>query len=437
MDAAASASFGMARGNGASERPGRSGDRSWAAVAVGALPILLLTLLPDRGSTATESAICLVCGTRGTADAILNVFLFAPLGLALARRWDRAGSAAGADGSTRSRTALALVGAVLVACLLSLGVEAAQVVLPGRDASLGDVAFNALGGGLGAAIGLTADAWVAPAERTAAGLCLVAGIASAAVLGGTGLALTPAPTRADYWGQWTADLGHLETYAGRVLAASVGGLPVPVGRSARSDTLRSLVRTGAPVRVLAVAGPTPPGLAPIFSIYDRAEREIVLLGADGHDLVFRVRRRADDLRLDRPDSRARDALAGLVPGDTTRLSAFVEGGRLCVGARPGRGACGVGPTVVDGWALLYYPEGLGAAGAAGLGAAWVALLLFPVGLWLRRKSVCVLAVALPLAALLLLSTLTTAEPTPLPGYSGALAGLVAGAAVATRARRRR
>ena len=100
--------------------------------------ILVATLLPDAGKP-VDSHLCIVCGTLGGVDSILNVLLFFPLGIGLALSgipWKRA---------------------VLTACALSLTVETAQFLfVPGRDATLGDVVTNTVGGALGFAVARSA-----------------------------------------------------------------------------------------------------------------------------------------------------------------------------------------------------------------------------------------------------------------------------------------
>lgn len=400
-----------------------------------ALLVVGVTLVPGGVEGTPASGWCLLCGSRGSADAILNTLLFVPLGVFLARRWIPEPRSSPA-GDARMPALVALLRGGAVVFLLSLGVEAAQILLPARDASPSDVLFNTLGGLVGAGLWLRLGAWLRVADGPAALVCTAVAVGATGVLAVTALALAPSLTRSDYWGQWTPDLGHLESYRGLVVEASVGGLAVPVGRSGRSDSLRALLRSGADVRTVFLAGPPPPGVAPVFSIYDRQEREIMLLGVSGVDVVFRIRRQADRLRLDRPDTRLPGALAGRLPGDTVRATAFVEGGQRCLGTDPGPGACGIGPTLTDGWSLLYYAEPLSGTARPVLGALWMVLLCMPVGLWLRRRSLCAFAMALPLAALWLLPEVAAPEPTPPGGYAGAIAGLWVGALAATRARRR-
>ena len=80
--------------------------------------ILVLTLIPVSGDTPQGVSICIICGDRGLADAVLNMILFAPLGVALALHQRRPMSVA------------------IAALLLSLSVESLQIVIltctPGR-----------------------------------------------------------------------------------------------------------------------------------------------------------------------------------------------------------------------------------------------------------------------------------------------------------------
>ena len=97
---------------------------------VGAM-ILAVTLTPmphQAAQVALTGPFCLACGDGGGADFVLNIALFLPLGAALA--------AAG----LRARTV------VLLGLALSAGVELLQFsVIPGRDATVGDVVANTAG----------------------------------------------------------------------------------------------------------------------------------------------------------------------------------------------------------------------------------------------------------------------------------------------------
>src|SRR2546422_76371 len=114
------------------------------SLAVTLLPILIATLWPFPGQELDFGPSCIWCGDHATADVLLNVTLFLPLGAALAL-------------SGRSLWRCALLGALLSACI-----EFAQLFIPGRDSSLGDVMANTLGTTLGAALVRTAPVWFLP-----------------------------------------------------------------------------------------------------------------------------------------------------------------------------------------------------------------------------------------------------------------------------------
>src|SRR5438477_1941760 len=118
-------------------------QRWFLAAAVAA--ILSATLFPISGGDPEPWLGCVLCGERGIADALINVLLFFPLGAALA-----------ATGMPWARC-------LLGGALLSAAVEFAQMYIPGRDPSLGDVLSNTLGAGLGAALMPMARSWQLPA----------------------------------------------------------------------------------------------------------------------------------------------------------------------------------------------------------------------------------------------------------------------------------
>ena len=83
---------------------------------------------------------------------LLNVLLFVPLGVGLALY------------GLRGKHAL------LAAFALSVLIESAQLLIPGRDSTIGDVLTNTLGGGIGFASCQYALVWLRPSPRVATGL---------------------------------------------------------------------------------------------------------------------------------------------------------------------------------------------------------------------------------------------------------------------------
>jgi VanZ family protein len=339
---------------------------AWPAVTIAVALIAVATLLPGGPDTRTPGA-CLSCGSRALADAILNVALYAPLGAAL-----------GLAGVTTRRT-------ILLGTVLSGTIELAQRWIPGRDASAGDVLSNVLGVTLGIVLVVTAKHWLQPTPRRSR--MLAGGWTAGAVLAtwATGVLLQPSFPSSTYFGQWTPDLGHLAWYRARVLTARIGTVAVPDGPAANSDTLRALLNARAAISVRAAAGPPVPTLGSLFSIYDDRHREIMLLGPDRDDLVYRFRTRAETLALDSPDMRARGALRGIRQGDPLEVVVYERDGRTCFSLN-GRSAC---PRPIDplaGWSLLFYAPHFPPWVIACLDAAWLVLLAAPIGYWGARGA---------------------------------------------------
>ena len=388
---------------------GRCARAAGAVLAAASiLAIASLTLFPTDDESAGPT-LCLLCGERGLADAILNVLMFVPLGVGLAL--------AGAG----------LPGAALFGAAFTLGIEFLQALIPGRDASVSDLVFNTLGCVLGAALVRSAPAWIDPPPARRRRL-LAAGVAAPLlVLLVAGLLLGPRPSRDTFAGQWTAELGHMQAYRGRVVAAYVGEIPVPSWQMPdESERLRVLVAEGAPIRVAAVAGPPVSGLAPIFSIYDDEEREILLLGTDGEDAVFQYRTLGMALRMDRPGLRLPGAFRGIPEGAPLRMGVVRRGRGYCMAVNA-TSSCSVGYTVADTWGVFLALFSLESGRRGLLGLAWLTALFVPAGGWVRTRRDALAAGAAVLAGLLLVPWAAGLLPTPPAQHLAALAGMGAGA----------
>ncbi len=369
-----------------------------------AVLVLALTLAPDLASPGRDQPSevarwCLICGERGAADGLLNVLLFVPFGWAASRGWG------------------AWV-AVLAGFALSGSIEALQGGIAGRFSTAGDVVFNTLGAVLGAA----AAAWVAR------GRSLVPLLAAGAAVGLTAplVLLAPAPTDGVYYGQWTARFGNLEHYQGRVLSARLGGIDMPSHAVEPSEPLHRAFRERAPLEVVYEVGPAPEGLAPVFSVYDDEQNEILLLGVDGTDMLYLPRTRSVALRLDRPDLVARGLLDEVEPGDTVTATVAVDSRRhLCISLNR-RTTCDVAPGFAAGWSLLMYPLPLsGRFWNLLADLVWAAAMAAPLG-WIARKPLRALTVAVPLTAALLglSAALPELRVTPLPAIAFVLSAVI-------------
>ena len=379
------------------------------------LLILLVTLLPGAEITGPAenlpSTFCLVCGQNGGSDGILNVLLFVPLGLSLMAASDRP------------------LRMVMLVLALSTAIEVLQGIIPGRYSNLGDVVYNVVGGGLGVGLAVMRDSLLRPSRRVAAALTLGAGAAAGALFLLVGVLLAPSFPASIYYGQWTADLHFMEAYEGRVLEASLGPMFLGSERVSDPELAVDLVRAGAPLDARLVAGPAPPALAPIVSIFDEFRSEIMVLGADRTDLVLRVRYRAQDFRLQRPDLRVRYALAGTLPGDTIRLRAAMDGRGYSLRLDQHD----YGPlrhTPGEGWALLLHPGHTAPWVDLSLGIAWVAGLLVLAGWWAPGFGWAAGALAMALVGMVLAGVagplMEVAPVEILAAIGGVLTGLLLG-----------
>jgi hypothetical protein len=390
-----------------------------ALVTCGLAFIGAMTLIPhpeEAARSAMTPITCVVCGELGTVDVILNVLLFVPLGLGL--------------GLARFSWRRALV----LGAVLSFGIELLQMkVIAGRDASLGDLLTNTLGAGLGAWLTVIWPRLFRPNLPTARSLALGWAALIVVIFAGTALALRPAwPTGVPWWGQWAPDLGHLAQFPGRVLSVSAASIPLPPGRALDQRQLEAALTANTELTATAVLGSPTVGLAPIASIFDAEQREVVLLGQDGGDLVWRVRMWSAKLGLRNPGVRLPGAL-GSRAGDTITATGRLAGPEFRIGATHGRTerSWTLPFTASWGWSLLLpWPYAFGPEVRV-LTALWVAGLLMPIGLWgaRGRRFGGALMVATPVVLLALIPAAAQFAPVHWTEWLAAALGLGAGIGV--------
>jgi len=329
--------------------------RAALVVYVAVLAVGVLSPMPQHAPLEPDSQSGEIIGQL--ADAIRNVVLFLPIGAGI-MAW--------------RRSVLVAVG---LGISLSLSLELAQQLVPGRYSSPVDLATNSLGAALGAGLYALRRLWSAPTR--AAQLALAAWLAVAALLAGSALLLRPVLTDAVYFGGWTPELGHFERYAGRVFEAHVGSVPISSGGPVADSTgLREALRSGAPIVIRAIAGPPPAGIAPLVTLHDALQREILLVGVDGADLVLRWRTHSTRLGFELPSFRCRGAFAELAVDQPFSLRLYRAGDAVHVEVA-GRAVCVLRWTPGRTWTLVV-PEALRPASVAvALDIAWMALLALP------------------------------------------------------------
>ena len=346
----------------------------FALTAGSLLAIGLATLWPEQPGP-VQSHACLLCGSFGTVDAVLNVFLFVPLGAAL------------------SLHRASFTRAVITACLLSILIETAQLfVIPGRDAALGDILANTLGGALGFALGRHWRMLYQPTGRQAESLALSWSVIWLCVQLVSSYAFQASIPDGDYYGQVAPTLGGFDTFSGRVLSARVGDMAIAQGLIPKSDSLRQTLLAGGPLAATAIPGTVSQKFAPILRLADGSRREIGLIAQSGTGFVFSVRSGAAALRLRQP-------LFAI--DDVFRLPVGAKQGPVRFSGRYRRGAIDMQAAGDDGVRVAHFPMAASSGWTLWLPFAWVvegtpterlasevwlAVWVFPLGFWLVLAS---------------------------------------------------
>ncbi|HTC25392.1 MAG TPA: VanZ family protein [Gemmatimonadales bacterium] len=343
-----------------------------AVLGLGFIAAMTLTPAPHNVERVALTPLwCLRCGDLAGMDIILNVILFVPFGFGLRLA-----------GWPRSRV-------VLVAFLTTVFIETTQYFfIVGRDATLSDLLTNTTGGVVGMILAERFGLLVSPAPGPARWLAALSAafwlLAQAVTAWGMAVTLPERP----FWGQLAPELGQFDRFRGEVIDAKIAGEPMPSARLADTPTIRRRLLAGQGIEARAVAGPPPARLAPIASVFDEGQQEIILLGQQRTDLVFRIHTRAWSLGLRGPSLLVPEA----IPADSGRQ--FLAEGHLANGymeARADARGGSIGRTLALspslGWSLLLPFENYAFGDNVRLlTALWLAGLLLPVGYFTARAQ---------------------------------------------------
>jgi hypothetical protein len=388
------------------------------------LVIAAVTLVPapdEVARAASTPVYCLLCGDLGSVDFLLNTLLFVPLGIALVV----------AGFSWRRAVALCAVATFIIELLQ-------MQVIVGRDASLGDIVANTLGGGLGALFVYRWSDLALPTALRARRLALAYAVVLLWIWSGTAWALGPALPQAVRWyGAWAPEFANFERFSGTPLMVTAGEEPLLPGPALDQQRIEDALSAHPVISFRAVLGKPPQDLAPIGAIVDAWHRDVMLIGQDHQDLEFSLRMRASILRLRNPAAVLRGGLAGQ-PGDTVEAEGALRDGAFELATRDGRRVASLrlplsaswGWSLVTPWEAgygneIYLLTALWIAGLIGVLAYWT--------VWAGGPSF----VLLPVTILLMLGAVPYAAGFPPAHWSewaAAIAGTLLGSMAARAAR---
>lgn len=345
-------------------RARRHGAPRWWPTGIALALVVAATLWPvptQAPQSAQTPLACLLCGEAGLADFLANILLFLPLGVALLERTHR----------------WPLV--LLMASATSAGVELLQfTTIPGRDAALGDLVANTLGGALGALLGKGWRALVWPTPAVARRLALGWGMGIAALLVAGSVLLQPSLPGGQWYGQWATEIPEAGWFDGRIDAAWLGTMPLSHWRLEDTDAHRRELARG-PVRLAARIHSGHPSDAPRRIVGVASDQARFLeLGQDGRALRFALRTRGSDLRLRAPTFR----LGGALPaeaGAAVTIEGQYSAGAIRLRTAPGRW-WELELRAWDAW-MLIWPWEISERTARVSRTGWVLLLLAPLLWW--------------------------------------------------------
>ncbi len=327
--------------------------------------LLAGTLRPVTPSLEGQTGLCLICGEVGGADFVANILAFIPFGMA-------------ARGVLKSTRRAATVGVVF-----TLLIELLQWrVVPGRDASLGDVAANAIGSTAGAIIAADWRRVLVPDRGRARALILGWSAISTAALGATYWMLLPSPVVYRYWSYWAPQQRGHQPFRGTVRDVALFGMPVPDHAKIEPLSMPAEYRYGEVDLEMAIGPPYPVDIpAEVFRLANPLSQRANVAVLD-RDILFQPPLNAARWRFWSPSVRFSGVL-GNTPQETSTHFRSGRGAVTLIVSHHGKPEAvrreTLGP--VDSWKFVLRDSSVPHSLHPLLTLIWFLVVFAPVGLW--------------------------------------------------------
>lgn len=347
----------------------RTGAFLLAAAAAG---IAALTLTPMPAADPLPVG-CLICGSLGGVDFVLNVLLFMPLGVGAVMLFGRPPVA------------------VVTGFLVTLTIEAIQWrLVPGRHASLGDLVANTTGSALGALLAVSGVRCIratgGEAKRLSAGSALLA----SAVIGVTGALLRPVEPPGPQYVQWAPVRRGTVAFPGSLLSVALNDTSLKPADSLALDWIHDNLESEFTVRGQIESPGIRTSRMAFILRFASTNGEGLMLAQKGGKLLFRSHIAGAGLGLRSPivalDNVFTESLYGDL--DTILVEAISNRRAITVRSRHTDEASAVTMprTVGFGWTLVSPREVALDPSWWPANALWLGALVFPVSFFSRRAS---------------------------------------------------
>jgi hypothetical protein len=383
--------------------------RGPAATIAACFLIAHFTLWPQYGAPHPYFDPCVICGSYGSSNLLLNALLFIPLGIALR-----------VSGRTLAFTLVFSIAATTLVEMVQL------FAIPGRSAALGDILANATGGVIGWLLAASSSTLFRPTVKQASILSWLQATAIIMLSALGGWLFYAAPTPDPYFGQVAPVIRERGAVDGVVTNATLNGETLEDGRLSPSQTVATrdaLRRNELSLSAALALRNVKQRMALALRIADAREEEVAVLALERTDAVFAVRTRAVGVGLFHPMLRLSNAFnCDSCPGGIDREQKHVTGERrrshyqLSVTGKEGTRSVSMSVSPNMTW-LAFLPQ-MGAGNGVVEGTfVWLLMQYLVLAYWAAYTSRGLRSVLIAFASAFIVGTVTQFVLPPFMGMS--------------------